>query len=435
MPKIFLCYRRRDTAGVAGRLFDRLKAHFGDDSVVMDVDTMPFGVDFREYLNTEVAQCDVLLAVMGPRWLVKTAKGRKIDDPKDFVRIEIEAALQRQIPVIPVRINRVRMPAEADLPPSIAPLAYRNAVEVDEGRDFHVNIDRLIRGIEFHLKTKSSPSPDPSPEPQPTPTPSDERWTNSLGMTFVRIKPGSFLMGSTRKQIDHLMRLFPDSKREWFDYEQPRHLVAITRPYLLGVHPVTQGQYQAIIGKHENHFKGPDDLPAESVSWFGAVAFCNKLSEPEGRKPFYHIAGDEVTVVGGNGYRLPTEAEWEYACRAESEGLFPFGDNRQKLGEHAWYDKNSEAKTHPVGQKSPNAWGLCDMLGNVWEWCADWYDAKYYASSPAADPPGAAGASYRVFRGGSWDRNARFCRPAYRSRGTPDCWRDDLGFRVAAVQE
>ena len=254
-------------------------------------------------------------------------------------------------------------------------------------------------------------------------------------MTLVRIEPGSFQMGTTKEQIDQLLRLFPDSKREWFDDEQPQHPVKITRPFFLGTHPVTQGQYQAIMGSNPSHFKGSDDLPVENVSWLDAVSFCNKMSEKDKRTPFYRINGTDVADVGGNGYRLPSEAEWEYACRAGMAGLFPWGDDIGKQGEHAWFSDNSDSKTHPVGQKCPNAWGLYDMLGNVWEWCADWYDEKYYASSPAADPPGPSEASYRVFRGGSWGDDAGYCRPAYRSRYVPESRISYLGFRVAAVQE
>ena len=262
-----------------------------------------------------------------------------------------------------------------------------------------------------------------------------EKMTNSLGMTLVRIEPGSFLMGSSKDQIDHLVRVFPDFKRESFDDEQPQHTVKITHPFYLGTHQVTQGQYQAVMGNNPSHFKGSDDLPVENVSWLDAVEFCNKLSEREKRTPFYRIDGTEVTPVGGNGYRLPTEAEWEYACRAKSTTLYPFGDDASKLGEHAWSAGNSERKTHPVGQKLPNAWGLYDMLGNVWEWCADWYDEKYYASSPPADPPGASGASARVIRGGSWYDDPWGCRPANRCWYLPGCRSVNLGFRVAAVQE
>ena len=253
-------------------------------------------------------------------------------------------------------------------------------------------------------------------------------------MKLVRIEAGEFLMGTTKDQVEQLMRLFPDSKREYFDAEQPQHPVKISRPFFLGIHEVTQGQYQAVMGNNPSNFKGSDDLPVETVSWLDAVGFCNKLSEREKRTPFYRINGTEVTVVGGNGYRLPTEAEWEYACRAKSATLYPFGDEASRLDEHAWYTSNAESKTHPVGQKLPNAWGLYDMLGNVWEWCADGYDEKYYASSPPADPPGAVGTSHRVIRGGRWHDNAGAAarRTGGRHAGVPG---RHFGFRVAAVQE
>ena len=261
-----------------------------------------------------------------------------------------------------------------------------------------------------------------------------KKLTNSIGMILVRIEPGSSQMGTTKEQIDQLLRLFPDSKREWFDDEQPQHPVKITRPFFLGTHPVTQCQYKAIMGSTPSRFKGSDDRPVENVSWLDAVSFCNKLSEKDKRTPFYRIKGTDLADMGGNGYRLPSEAEWEYACRAGSATLFPFGDDAGKLGEHAWYSSNSELMTHEVGQKLPNAWGLYDLLGNVWEWCADWYDENYYASSPAADPPGASGVSARVFRGGSWNFDARFCRPASGLKYAPVVRNYILGFRVAAVQ-
>jgi len=246
---------------------------------------------------------------------------------------------------------------------------------------------------------------------------------NSIGMTLKLIPAGEFFMGS------------PNDAMEAEKDEKPSHRVRLSKAFYLGIHEVTQGQYQAVMGDNPGHFKGSDDLPVESVSWLDAVKFCNKLSEREKRTPFYRIDGSQVTLAGGNGYRLPTEAEWEYACRAKSTTLYPFGDDAGKLGECAWYSSNSESKTHPVGQKLPNAWGVYDMLGNVWEWCADGYDENYYASSPPADPPGAPGASLRVIRGGGWHGDPGSCRPANRGWSAPASRNGDLGFRVAAVQE
>jgi formylglycine-generating enzyme required for sulfatase activity/serine/threonine protein kinase len=280
------------------------------------------------------------------------------------------------------------------------------------------------------LPTSATPGPDQSPAGKPPapatarakpadtarPDPSLKTWTNSLGMKFVRIEPGKFGMGSTEKAE-----------------EQPPHLVEITRPFSLGDREVTQRQYQAVMGVNPSQFKGSDDLPVEKVSWLDAVTFCNKLGAKEGRTPCYRIDGKEVTVVAGNGYRLPTEAEWEYACRAGSTTRFPFGDNEAELGESAWYQWNAEGKTHPAGQKRPNRWGLYDMLGNVWEWCQDGYDAGYYATSIPADPPGPSGASSRVVRGGSWYGPPARCRPAFRRRGAPGSRSHDLGFRLAAA--
>ncbi len=256
-----------------------------------------------------------------------------------------------------------------------------------------------------------------------------------IGLKLVRIEPGSFQMGTTKEQIDQLLRLFPDSKREWFDAAQPQHPVKITRPFYLGTHPVTQGQYKAIMGSNPSLFKGSDDRPVETVSWLDAVNFCNKMSEKDKRTPFYHINGTEVADVGGNGYRLPSEAEWEYACRAGSATLFPFGDDAGKLGEHAWCSSNYPSRSHDVGQKSPNAWGLYDLLGNVWEWCADWYDGKPDALSASEIRRSASRASYRVIPGSDSWSSAWQCRPAYRNGHAPEDGHMWLGFRVAAVHE
>jgi formylglycine-generating enzyme required for sulfatase activity len=234
--------------------------------------------------------------------------------------------------------------------------------------------------------------------------------TNTIGMKLVLIPAGAFLMGS------------PESDKDAGNDEKPQHRVWITQPFYLGATPVTQDQYRAVTGANPSHFKESDDLPVECVSWDDAIAFCNALSELEKER------------LGGAYYRLPTETEWEYACRGGSQTRFCFGDASASLGEYAWFSGNSDSKTRPVGQKRPNAWGLFDMHGNVWEWCLDGYDEKYYVNSPGADPPGRSGAAERVNRGGCWLSDPVLCRAAYRDRFTPGNRNSHLGFRVARVQ-
>ena len=216
---------------------------------------------------------------------------------------------------------------------------------------------------------------------------------------MVLIPAGEFLMGSDAGDSD----------------EKPEHRVRITKPFYLGKYEVTQEQWAAVMGNNPSRFQGPKN-PVEQVSWDDCQEFCRRLSAKEGKE-----------------YRLPTEAEWEYACRAGSTGEYCFGDEGSRLGEYAWYLSNSQRETHAVGQKRPNAWGLYDMHGNVWEWCADHYDQDYYRNSPVDDPQGPSGGAYRVNRGGSWVSTAGFCRSANRGRNSPGIRGNSLGFRLARV--
>jgi len=232
--------------------------------------------------------------------------------------------------------------------------------------------------------------------------------TNSIGMRFVLIPAGEFMMGS------------PDSDSEAEADERPQHRVRITKPFYLGVHEVTQEQYAAVMGncpwKGEPRVKEGSDYPATYVSWGDAVAFCEKLSAREGCT-----------------YRLPTEAEWEYACRAGSTRSC-FGDDPLALDNYAWYDEwPARQYARSVGQKKPNGWGLLDMHGNVWECCADWYDPDYYANSPTVDPTGPSAIPFRVLRGGSWRSYARGVRSASRDLSGPGDRHFYLGFRCAQV--
>jgi formylglycine-generating enzyme required for sulfatase activity len=241
---------------------------------------------------------------------------------------------------------------------------------------------------------------------------------NSIGMKLRLIPAGEFMMGSTET-----------------DDEKPRHLVTISRPFYLGVYPVTQREYLEVERKNPSHFSGNDLLPVETVSWLDAVAFCNVLSEEEGLKAFLTIKGQSVEVPdwNGPGYRLPTEAEWEYACRAGTTTRYSFGDDGNKLGRYAWHFSNSNQQTHPVGAKARNPFGVHDIYGNVWEWCWDGYDAAYYAQSPRVDPRGPALPSVRVIRGGGWNVGGQHARSAYRYGIVQESRNDDLGFRVARI--
>jgi sulfatase modifying factor 1 len=257
-----------------------------------------------------------------------------------------------------------------------------------------------------------------------SPVPSDAEWLKtSIGLTLRRIPAGTFLMGSSPQEVAILLD------------EKPQHGVKIGRPFYLGVYEVTQHEYEQIMNVNPSKFRYSDSLPVEQVSWFDAVIFCNKLSEREGRKPYYRIEGEKLGVLGGNGFRLPSEAEWEYACRAGTKTPFPFNANDTEIGNYAWFDGNSGKKTHPVGKKQPNRFGLHDMMGNVWEWCVDGYDVDYYKNSPVTDPTGPARTDLRVIRGSAWMVDAVLVRSAYRNRSRPSDRTDHIGFRVAAFPE
>ena len=221
---------------------------------------------------------------------------------------------------------------------------------------------------------------------------------NKVTMKLVLIPAGRFLMGS------------PDDENGRTKAEGPQHEVTISKPFYMGIYDVTQEQFEQVIGKNPSHFTGAKN-PVETVSWDDAVEFCKVVSE-KAAKPV----------------RLPTEAEWEYACRAGSKTRFCFGDDDDRLGEFAWYDGNSGKTTYPVGQKKPNAFGLYDMHGNVEEWCSDWYSD--YVNEPAKDPEGPKTGTYRVTRGGIFVNGPHGCRSAYRDALEPGNRNLYLGFRV-----
>lgn len=215
---------------------------------------------------------------------------------------------------------------------------------------------------------------------------------NALRNSFVRIPAGEFMMGSGNGAAD----------------ERPVHRVRISRSLEMCKYEVTQAQWEAGMGSNPSHYKGAN-LPVENVSWEDVQQFIQKLN----------------ALNDGYIYRLPTEAEWEYGCRAGSTG-----DYAGALDAMAWYGNNAAGTTHPVGQKKPNSWGLYDMHGNVLEWCDDWFNGSYYAQSPSVDPKGPSAGSSRVLRGGNWVLGSGFLRSAHRSGRTPGLRENDLGFRL-----
>ena len=260
------------------------------------------------------------------------------------------------------------------------------------------NYSRLaeeIRSIESRQPSFSSEKTTVNGEPA-------ERFTvNGVTFTMVAVKGGTFKMGATKEQGS-------DADSD----EKPAHSMTLS-DYYIGQTEVTQALWQAVMGSNPSNWKG-DNLPVETVSWNDCQQFIEKLNQLTGRK-----------------FRLPTEAEWEYAARGgnKSRGYKYAGSN--DIGSVAWYSDNSASKTHPVGQKQANVLGIYDMAGNVLEWCQDWFDSGYYGKSPSTNPCNNTSASSRVNRGGSWYGNARYCRVSHRNYDNPDRRDNHLGLRLA----
>ena len=267
----------------------------------------------------------------------------------------------------------------------------------------------------------SLPAEKPAPsvaQPAPAaPKPVDVETVDLGGgvkMELVWVPAGSFQMGGDK-----------------YYHEKPVHTVELDG-FWMGKTEVTREQYKAVMGKNPSQFKAgffkskmlPKN-PVEMVSWNDATEFCRKLGGGASPLPLRGRDGPAPGV-----FRLPTEAEWEYACRAGSTTRFSFGDSDSGVGDYAWHALNSGRKTHPVGEKKPNDWGLYDMHGNVLEWCADWFGEKYYGESDRKNPQGPSSGEYRVARGGSWDCFGDFLHSSCRVRYTPSRTQGDHGFRV-----
>ena len=237
--------------------------------------------------------------------------------------------------------------------------------------------------------------------------------TPDASMEMVKLPAGRFLMGDPN------------------EIDAPPHEVAVSSFYI-DKYLVTQEQYQKTMNANPSRWKGGKN-PVEQIRWSDAVRFCNARSQSKGLTPCYDLTSWKCNFEA-DGYRLPTEAEWEYACRAGTTSAWFFGDDASKIGDYAWFDKNSGGHPRPVGEKRPNAWGLLDICGNVWEWCNDFYGVDYYRSSAQQDPRGPDGGKNRVLRGGAWRFSPESLRSGYRYNENPGyadvCFGYDIyGFR------
>ncbi len=557
---IFISYRRCDSIDIVGRIYDRLVAYFGANSVFKDVDSIPFGVNFRQHLEREVSHCPVLLAVIGPEWLTITDKQgqRRLDDPADWVRVEIEAALKRDSLVIPVLVGGASIPKDTDLPDSLRGLVYRQSALVRHDPDFHRDLDRLIQRLEEVFSRLTPPAGAPSSpygaliddlaaaltaakSPQePTPRPlTRRRWLRLMGLGLMG-GSSTLAVRHWRQSLQELtpnriaaplpsLATLPDRlQRAWTAatdlssdrtdaYEfasvtvdefgrqrhqaqvatqayteisletptgtvllplvaiaggqflqgapaaEPGHAAADLQPtiatvdsFWMSIYPITQAQWRAVaqlpevnrpLATNPAHFKGDDDRPVEQVTWMEAVEFCDRLSR--------------LAQPGLSPFRLPTEAEWEYACRAKTTTPFHTGETLTTA--LANYDGTYPYRQEPVGTLRgtttavgslghANAFGLYDMHGNVLEWCADAWtqqvpeaiDEDIETDSQADEPPTTeliqADPSHtprphveppvRAIRGGSWQSRPHHCRSAYRTGLTAHSRQRDVGFRI-----
>ena len=402
MARIFLCHASEDKTAVRD-VYHRLAAIDGFEPWLDEEDLLP-GQIWEAEIPRALKESEFILIFFSQNSVAK----------RGYVQREMKMALDawQEVPgntihTIPIRLDECEIPEE-----------FRRYQRADllNRRGF----DRLVRALHLGLEQRGESPPEPQPiSPSPavpsqpdTPTASSaytqtviepasfpQTFTNSIGMEFILIPAGTFMMGSL------------DSDPHALSDEKPAHQVMTSQPFHLGKYPVTQLQWHAVMGTNPSHFKG-EDRPVENVLWEDAQDFMHKLNERE----------------GVSHYRLPTEAQWEYACRAGSNTVYHFGNDASQLGDYAWYSDNTGGQTHPVGQKKPNAWGLYDMHGNVWEWVAD--GKRNYATHAVTDPKGPTEAgARRVIRGGCWSSVALDARSALRFRYLPGLRDDSLGFR------
>jgi formylglycine-generating enzyme required for sulfatase activity len=404
---IFISYRRGDGAASAGRLHDRLQQTFGSNRVFMDVERIQSGEDFAQVIDAKLATCEVFIAVIGRNWLRSADQyGRRcLDIPSDWVRMETAAALSGDLLVIPLLVEDAALPPTEALPGDLVRLPDLQAMDIHHA-SFHQDVDRLIERIEREMTLKRD-----GRAPASAIAPGTVKVHAKDGCEYAWVPPGTFWMG--RAPNDNVC----DGR---YDDEKPRHHVEISRGFWLGRTPVTVAAFRRFVAARRLEMPRPPkynpnwsehEHPIVNVPWGRAREYC--------------------AWIGG---RLPTEAQWEYAARGGIDGaIYPWGGSIAP--DQANYDENKQwQRTSPVGMFAPNRFNVLDMIGNVWEWVADWYDESTYAARSAAKPTldpqvYQNETDKRVVRGGSWRSIAVEVRTSNRGFQTPNDGFDDFGFR------
>lgn len=386
MSGIFISYRRDDSIAYAGRLFDRLADRFGEKQIFMDIDTMKVGLDFVEQIENAVQSCDVLIAVIGKNWVnIQDEDGhRRLNNPDDFVRVEIQAALERNIPVIPLLVGGAGMPKAVELPNVIAKLARRHAMKMSDER-FRADATRLIEQIDEYVTVAESEPPPPPPKLEPT-----------IPEGMVLIPEGPFLYGEERIQED------------------------IPYDYLMDIYPVTNEQYKDFM--LANGYGSQKFWSKEGWAWkqeklvnrpeFLTDSKWNKADHPVVGVSYY----EAEAFASWAGKRLPTEQEWEKAARGTDGREYPWGndfDMTKCNSKESGITRTTAVATYTKG-RSP--FGCFDMAGNVWEWCVSWDDQSNTGT---------------VIRGGSWFIRPVGLRSSSRIGFLTDIRSSDVGFRLA----
>jgi formylglycine-generating enzyme required for sulfatase activity len=437
--KIFLSYRRDDSRWPTLSLYNLLAQSFPRERLFMDVEGyIKPGDDFVEVLETQVSACEVMVVVIGAQWLSLEKDGRpRIHAPRDFVHIEIATALRRKIRVIPALVDGAHMPDESELPEPLQALARRQAIRLSHER-FAADGQGLVKALQEVLGGVPQPPPaviDPALKVRPG---SGEGFRDVAAPwcpEMVVVQAGSFTMGS------------PDSEEGRWSDEGPQVKVTIAKPFTVGRFAITRGEFSAFInetrhdmsggayvwsGKEWKHdakkswrdpgFAQDDSHPVVCVNWDDAKAYAKWLSQKTGKE-----------------YRLLSEAEWEYACRAGTQTPFWWGSSI--LAEQANYNGNDtygggkkgefRQKTVPVKSFQPNPWGLYQVHGNVWEWCEDCWNENHHNAPSDGSPRTTGDCSRRVLRGGSWDSDPAYLRSAIRNTLPADSRDSNGGFRLA----